>query len=271
MKIAILYICTGNYDIFWDEFYTTTEKYFYPNAQKSYFVFTDSRKLLRNKNIKAYYQTKVGWPYDTLLRFNWFCSIQDVLLKYDYCYYINANGKFLRVVDDNLIPYPSKECPYVFSIHIRNYDDYEGATFTPERNPESTAYIAKGTPCRAHSGGFFGGTSKAFVLMSRELRERIAVDLQNGIIAIWHDQSHLIKFATEVSHYNVKKGVIASEEYADLEYAALIYRNKEKYGGNDKLRGASWHEKVKHFPRKIYRKLLKILGKFHLVVVKKVV
>lgn len=42
-KIAILYICTGKYDIFWEDFYKTSEKYFLNNSEKHYFVFTDAQ------------------------------------------------------------------------------------------------------------------------------------------------------------------------------------------------------------------------------------
>jgi len=38
MKIAVMYICTGKYECFWDEFYRTSEQYFYPDIDKHYFV-----------------------------------------------------------------------------------------------------------------------------------------------------------------------------------------------------------------------------------------
>ena len=264
MRIAVLYICTGHYDVFWPEFYESAERYFYPEDHKEYFVFTDSKELIANKKIHAYYQAKTGWPYDTLLRYNWFCTIQDKLKDFDYCYFINANALFLKCVDSSIIPYPSENLPYVFSIHIRSYDDYDGQTFNPERNPASRAYIPEGMPCRAHSGGFWGGTSQAIIDMCCELRDRIAEDLSNNIIAIWHDQSHLIKYATEVPHYDVEKGLVVSEEYADLSVAVMIYRDKTRYGGNDALRDASKSEKIKHLPKRIYRQVLSRLDKVHL-------
>lgn len=266
MRIAILYICTGKYDVFWDEFYASSEKYFYPEIEKHYFVFTDSKRMLELKlpNVHAYYQCKTGWPYDTLLRFNWFCTVQDKLSEYDCCYFCNANSLFLKEVNEQLIPLPSKEMPLILSIHVRNYEDTSGKMSTPERNPLSTACVSEGTYCRAHSGGFFGGLSGDFLLMCRTLRDRIAQDLNNGIIAVWHDQSHLIKYATEVRHYNVAKGVVASEEYADMSICAMIYRNKSNYGGNDALRDVNFAGRLKHFPKKCYSKILPICAKVKL-------
>lgn len=266
MKIAITYICTGKYDVFWDDFYKSSEKYFYPEIEKHYFVFTDSKRMieLKEMNVHPYYQCKSGWPYDTLLRFNWICTIQDILATYDYCYFCNANSLFLKEVNNNIIPLPTEKMPLIFSIHVRGYEDTTGEMSSPERNPDSTAYVPEGTHCRAHSGGFWGGLSTDVLLMCRTLRDRIAQDLNNGIIAIWHDQSHLIKYATEVKHYNVEKGIVASEEYADKNICAMIYRNKENYGGNDSLRDVSLGNRLRHFPKKCYSKLLIICGKVKL-------
>ncbi len=266
MKIAIIYICTGKYDVFWDDFYKSSEKYFYPEIEKHYFVFADSKRMieLKETNVHPYYQSKSGWPYDTLLRFNWICTIQDILITYDYCYFCNANSLFLKEVNNNIIPLPTEKMPLIFSIHVRGYEDTTGEMSSPERNPDSTAYVPEGTCCRAHSGGFWGGLSTDVLLMCRTLRDRIAQDLNNGIIAIWHDQSQLIKYATEVKHYNVEKGIVASEEYADKKICAMIYRNKEKYGGNDSLRDVSLGDRLRHFPQKCYSKLLIICGKVKL-------
>ncbi len=263
MKIAILYVCTGKYDVFWDEFYSSSEENFYPDVEKTYFIFTDCKRMLelKEKNVQAFCQARSGWPYDTLLRFNWFCTIQDKLEEYDACYFINANGKFLKKVTPELIPFPSDEEPMILSVHINNYEDTEGKKFAPERNPMSTAYIPEGAYCRAHSGGFFGGRTKEFLEMCRKLRDRIAKDLQNGIIAIWHDQSHLIKYATEIPHYNVEKGLVASEEYADLSKCLMIFRDKRNYGGNVNLRQLPFSERIKELPKKIYSRILKLAKK----------
>ena len=266
MKIAMLYICTGKYEIFWDKFYETSEQFFYPNDEKIYFVFTDSKRVIeqKNENVRVYYQAKSGWPFDTLLRYQWFCTVQDEIEKCDYAYYVNANSEFVKPVTDDIIPYPCDKYPLVLSIHPRFYDDMLGETFHPERNPISTACVPEGTPCRSHCGAFWGGTSNAVLTMCRELRDRTTIDLQKGFIAVWHDQSHLIKYATEVPHYNIENGYVSYEEYADFSKVVLIFPAKAKYGGNDKLREVSKKEAIGHLPKKIYAKLLNGLRIIHL-------
>lgn len=259
-KIAILYICTGKYDVFWEGFYNSCEKMFFPDVEKNYYVFTDSRALIetKNKGIQCFYQKKNGWPYDTLLRYNWICMIQDKLRKYDACFFMNSNSQFLRRVDQSVIPLPTPQMPLVFWIHSHNYDDYTGLSFHPERNPISTAYIPEGEECRAYGGGFWGGTGEAIVEMCCTLRDRIAQDLNNGYIAVWHDQSHLEKYGSEHEVFNIPNGIIASEENADLENVYMIFRDKRHFGGNDSLRDVSFREKIKHFPKNLYRKFLGI-------------
>lgn len=261
MRIAITYVCTGKYDVFWDEFYVSAEKYFYPYALKEYFVFTDSKRLLEEKNerIHAFYQKKVGWPYDTLLRYNWFCTVQDLLGKFDFCYFCNANSKFLREVTAEIIPYPTEDKPLVFSIHIGYYEDTIGDTFTPERNEISTACIPYGTPCRAYSGGFWGGAAAAFILMCQEIRNNIAIDMRNGYVAVWHDQSHLERYAIDHAHQIIEKGLVASEEYANNDFTLLIFRNKNAYGGNDALRGLTIKQRVYKLAARVVKKMKKIM------------
>ena len=40
--IGILYICTGPYVLFWQDFFESFEKFFLPELEKKYYVFTDA-------------------------------------------------------------------------------------------------------------------------------------------------------------------------------------------------------------------------------------
>lgn len=264
MKIAIIYICTGKYSIFWPEFYRTSEQYFYPAIEKKYIVFTDDEQLIcalsSNEKVQTYFQRRAGWPYDTLMRFNTFCTVQDCLKNYDFCYFWNANTLFLKKIDESTIPFPTKENGLVLWRHTTTFDDDSATTFTVERNTLSTAYIANGTKCHEYGGGFFGGTSNAFIEMSQQLRDNIAQDLSNGIIAVWHDQSHLQHYATQHSFCEVPRDTICSEEYMEGRNPYVIFANKQRYGGMHKLRDMPFLFHVRIFVLNILRKLSKVLG-----------
>lgn len=260
MKIAVMYICTGKYERFWDEFYRTSELYFYPGAEKHYFVFTESERVMgqRYQNVTYLYQKRTGWPYDTLLRFHWFAMVQDQMETYDYCYYCNANSVFTGTVTPEVIPLPTEEKPLILWCHTAHYGDYSSNDITTERNPESTAYIGPDVACRQHGGGFFGGTGAAFRKLTLDLRDNIQADLNKGIIAVWHDQSHIIKYGAEHAHMEVPRDRICQEERDPVEgTCVLVFLAKEKNGGVDNLRENGWKTRAKHMAIKTYKVVLK--------------
>lgn len=261
MNIAVMYICTGKYERFWDEFYSTCEKYFYPDADKHYFVFTESSRVMSQKldNVTYIYQAKVGWPYDTLLRFHWFAMVQDHMKDYDYCYFCNANSVFVREVTPEIIPFPTEDKPVLLWCHTAHYDDYSSNDITTETNPESTAYVGPNVPCRSHGGGFFGGTAEAFLKMTLDLRDNIQADLDKGIIAVWHDQSHIIKYGADHVYMEVGRDLICQEERNPVEgKCVMIFLAKEKNGGIDNLRENGWGPRIRHTVIKVYGACLKV-------------
>ena len=69
MSIAILYICTGHYNIFFNGFYASCEKFFLPEAKKTYFVWTDDAHLADGlANVILYPKKCAGFPADSLFR-----------------------------------------------------------------------------------------------------------------------------------------------------------------------------------------------------------
>jgi len=80
MKVAILYIGIGKYKIFWKDFYSSCEKFFIPEIEKEYFVFTDETELFFNEeknNIHKIHQENFGWPNNTLKRYEMFDKIKE--------------------------------------------------------------------------------------------------------------------------------------------------------------------------------------------------
>src|SRR6478672_8403971 len=98
MKVGILYICTGKYDVFWNGFYESAEKFLMPDTEKHYFVFTDSEQIQSSERIHKIYQERLGWPKDTLMRFHLFLNIEDQLNEMDYLFFFNANYTFTKTI-----------------------------------------------------------------------------------------------------------------------------------------------------------------------------
>ena len=231
--IAILYICTGNYQMFWKGFYLSTEKYFIPEVNKVYFVFTDAEEIFneKNSNINKIFQKKLGWPLDTLMRFEMFSTIKNQLKEFDYIFFLNANMRCQTLVSNDILPLKED---FLAVKHPGFYNKQE-KDFTYERNPKSMAYIEQGK--YYFMGGFNGGKANEFLSLIDECKKNIHIDLSNGIVAVWHDESHL-------NHYLLNKNVkILSPSYGYPENWSLpfekkiIILDKQKHGGHEALRG----------------------------------
>lgn len=107
-KVAVLYICTGKYDVFWKDFYISYEKYFLPDCEKHYYVFTGCGRNLHGKEnlrIHKFYQESLGWPDNTLMRFHMFLRQKAELEKYDYIFFMNANCQALdTITEEEFLP-----------------------------------------------------------------------------------------------------------------------------------------------------------------------
>lgn len=140
-KIAILYIATGRYIVFWDQFYPAMEKYFLPNHQKTYFLFTNHADLDVPENVIKVNIKHQKWPYATMNRYHFFLSVAEQLKKFDYIYFLNGNLIPVTEITEEI--FPSKEQGVMVTIHpgfLRTLPDK--ATY--DRNPLSQAYIPLG-------------------------------------------------------------------------------------------------------------------------------
>jgi hypothetical protein len=106
-------------------------------------------------------------------------------------------------------------------------------------------------------GGFNGGRSFYYRELIKTLKENIDIDLQNGIIAIWHDESHLNRYMLDKS----PKILTPSYGYPDgSEFQfekKIIILDKNKFGGHDSLRGIN---KANYFLHKLALMSFKIFN-----------
>lgn len=192
-KIAMLYICTGNYSRFWKEFYESSQKNFLAEIDKYYFVFSDDVSIKENDHIKVIPTKYKGYPWDTLLRFEMFWPLKDQLIDFDFVYFFNANLVFVDKVGNEFLPDVSR-ANLVALIHPSFYN--KPARFFPyERNNRSTAYIPHlRRKYYYFMGSLNGGTSAAYLDLIKVCMENVREDKKNGIIAKVLDESHLNRY-----------------------------------------------------------------------------
>ncbi|WP_338412700.1 glycosyltransferase [Psychrobacter raelei] len=265
-SVAILYIATGRYTIFWDHFYKSAEKYLLPDCDKHYILFTDSDDLIdsfktQSDQVIALKKEAMEWPFCTLMRFRFFLDAENIIKQHDFVFFFNANTEFLSTITQyDLLPLGSHEnltlCLQPHMFH-RNREKY-----TYDRNPKSTAYIAYGEGKYYFTGALNGGKSEAFLDLCHTLYNNTQSDLKQDIIALWHDESHLNKFALGREDIKILPPYFTRGE---REYwkktSKLMFSDKSHYrfGGHAYLRNetdkkiteAEWNKKNAKRRRKL--------------------
>lgn len=249
-KVAILYICTGKYNIFWEDFYKTSQKYFLNNCNKEYFVFTDSEYIYNEKDNKIHkiYQENLGWPYNTLMRFNMFKKIEDKLKKFDYIFFLNANMLFIDYIGNEILPIKED----LLVVKHPGFYNKNNLEFTYDRNEKSLAYIPFGEGKYYVAGGFNGGKAEEFIKLIDKLDSNIKIDLDRNIIALWHDESHLNKYILDKKIKILGCDYIYPEGWNIPFDKKILVRDKSKYGKINNLRSIKSRDNIF---RKIFNKI----------------
>jgi len=198
MKLAVIFIGTGNYINFLPSWYECCEKKLCTKIEKQYFVFTDGLISDTPENITIYNQEHFSWPYVTLYRFGTILKAKEQLQKYDWVLFIDADMKVVsEVYKDDL--FTDKDfigvhhpCHY---LNLQPHNKFPGAF---ETNSLSLASITKEDDTSTYwQGCLWGGKVPKIFEMMEELDYRIKEDEKNNITAIWHDESHMNKFFIE--------------------------------------------------------------------------
>lgn len=217
-SIGILYICTGSYKVFWKNFYDSFQKYFLPGYEKHYYVFTDCEELDEEKNKEVVHCYKIDdqpWPLITLLRFRTFLKVEEELKRHQFLMFSNANMiccDYIYV--EEFLPDINKGEKLFFTEHHGYYRE-QPWNMPLERNKKSLAYVPFQCGNTYVAGGLFGGYTKYFLEMTKILNNRICEDLKMGVIARWHDESH-------INHY-----ILCNKDYRLLSPRYCYFQGME--------------------------------------------
>lgn len=239
-SIGILYISTGQYTIFWENFYKSFEKFFLLDMEKHYYVFTDAEHIFDDDNPRVHLisQEVLPWPLPTLLKFHYFLKIEHQLKQHDYLYQSNGPIECLQEVKkDDFLPRESEGEKLIFTIHPGYYKKKKWK-YPYDRNEESMAYVPYNIGEKYVFGAMNGGTSEAYIQMMHTLDAQIMADLNHGIIARFHDESYINRYLIDCdgyrllpSSYAYPSGMVIPEE----KYIVCI--DKEKYLPVNQIKG----------------------------------
>jgi len=183
MKIAVLNVATRKYINLFQDSKNHIKNNFLPSHDVDVFLFTDSDEEFTDDkvNIYKYYVKGKGFPADTLFRYHYFLLAEEKLKEYDFIYYIDVDMRVVSKVNDNIFG------DLVATIHPGFYNR-PGATY--ETRKTSTAYVEDTKRMPYFCGGFQGGKPDTYLKAAKQIKNNINIDGKNGIMAIWHDESH---------------------------------------------------------------------------------
>lgn len=239
-QIAVLYICTGKYEIFWDDFHSSSEKHFCPGVKKHYFVFTDSTRIQEEPGVTVLHQDNLGWPMIACYRYRILLRIEEKLRDFNGMAFFNANALFVK---DIQVPefFGNNPEGLVCALHpLFPKADSIKAPF--ESRTSSTAYVSESNRIQYCQSAISAGHTNAYLRMLRELKKNTEDDLQQGIVALWHDESHWNAYinndeSRSRSLHVLDQSYMYPESY-DLPFKPkIMMRDKHKHGGHNFLRG----------------------------------
>ena len=124
-----------------------------------------------------------GWPQATLYRYH-------ALLQYrgsisgSYVFMSDADMRFEGKVGSEVLS------ELVATLHP-GYIGKAREELPYENRPEAAAYIKPEQGERYYCGGFVGGRKPVFLALARKIANAINRDEKKGLVARWHDESHL--------------------------------------------------------------------------------
>jgi histo-blood group ABO system transferase len=189
-NIGLCIMATGKYISFVMPLITSARVHFCPGHSVTFFVFTDGN-LPTAPDIVRIQQPKMGWPYDTMMRFATYLRHADVVGSMDYVFACDADMLFVDTCGDEMLGERVATC---HPGYVGNKPVWPDPQSDYDRNPASTACIAPHEGKQYFAGGFYGGSAREFIRMMLVNVGNIMKDLDKGIIARWHDESHLNRY-----------------------------------------------------------------------------
>jgi hypothetical protein len=137
------------------------------------------------------------WPQITLLRYHTFTQFKPELdaLWLDFVLYIDIDALFMNDVGHEIIPEDLNAI-----VVVKHPGFYNGLGLGSwEEDPRSQACVPfdASRKLNYYAGGVIGGWYSTFMKMASQIVDWVDADAIRGITAIWHDESHLQKYALD--------------------------------------------------------------------------
>lgn len=245
-SLTIFSVATDHYLGYWVNLVRSSRGLIEDNLSVQWILFTNRageippdiklgmRDTLLIKSVES-----LIWPLPTLLRYKFLSSVSDEISG-SIVLYLDADMSFVNSVlssdltnsignnQISLIKHPGYFRPKGAS-RIRLYAFHpifilkdiklkvtNGSLGTWEKNTKSCAYVPRDKRKNYVCGGSWFGKKTAIIKMCKTLSERVEIDLSKGIIAKFHDESHLNWYAVNYNCSIVDPSFCFESKYPQL-------------------------------------------------------
>lgn len=191
-KIGLLLIATGKYHQFVQGLISSADKYFLQNLGNNitYYVFSDTTiQINSNRKIVQLPIEHRSFPFASMDRFKHFCNYSTNFAQEDYLYYVDVDSLFV----DNITPEE-----IIGDLVGVQHCGYINQTGPYENNSKSSLYVNQHNHHKKYKnyfgGGFSGGRKDKYLELSQWCKTMIDLDVSNGVIPIWHDETALNRY-----------------------------------------------------------------------------
>jgi hypothetical protein len=244
-SIVVLNIATNKYFEYWKQLVESAEAYTVQEDQVQFWLFTDQSeeaklyaKKFSNISVQVFEIPSLGWPDATLLRYEIFLeqvfkSHVDIFVYLDVDMLITKNPwsairENLSNSEICLVEHPGYWRPkgrkgvmcYLLNPRLLLRDGLLllefGALGKWEINKNSTAYVPRSLRKHYFCGGIWFGRQNAIRQMISQLASNVKEDSSRGLMAVWHDESHLNQWAVNNKHNSESPRLCFDETYSHL-------------------------------------------------------
>lgn len=249
IQLSFVTVATGRYIDFWKAQVLSAIEYLNKDFPIEFVLLTDQvaaaesfkEELSKTSNwtIKIGFVEHQSWPFPTLYKFKHILTHAD-LLGGENIWHLDADMLFNnRDVAKELDEYCSSN-KMIFVSHpgyfrksgfskfkfylfnpdylIRDLKNYilEGGIGSWEKNERSLAYVPRDKRNKYVCGGSWGGNRDKFIEFSNVISQRIDKDYSSGLIARFHDESHINWYAANNVCEIISTSYCFEESYKNL-------------------------------------------------------
>ena len=182
-------MATGKYLACAERFIASARNHFCTDHDVTYFLFTDGKLENPSDDIVVVEQKRLGWPYDTLMRFHAYSGAYEKWKEMDYMFASDADMLFVSPVGKEMFG------KWVATIHPGFYQKKKRGSY--ETDPRSTACVESHEGRYYFAGGFYGGEREEFYHFLQTAIANVDKDLSHDFVAVWHDESHLNRYCID--------------------------------------------------------------------------